>query len=146
MMMIHTASWGSLEVAEDQIFHFPKGMPGFEDETEFALITLEEGMFSYLQSLKEKGLAFLLADPFDYYPDYEFELPTADTEELQIEAQVLVRCIISLKEKVEQSTINLLAPVILNPEKQVGKQIILHSSSYQTRHQLWTEDTVKAGE
>ncbi|MEC0241417.1 flagellar assembly protein FliW [Paenibacillus dokdonensis] len=149
-MIIKTSSWGDLEIAEDQVYHFPKGIPAFEEETEFAVISLEEGRFHYLQSTKEQELAFLLADPFDYYPQYEFELPPADTEELQIDKQVNVRCVISLKEKLELSTINLLAPVILNPDKRLGKQIVLHNSHYQTRHPLWsesgTESSVKAGE
>ncbi|MNV05361.1 Flagellar assembly factor FliW [compost metagenome] len=149
-MLIHTASWGELEIVEDQVYHFPKGIPGFEEETEFALVSVEEGIFTYLQSTKEPELAFLLVDPFDYYPEYEFELPTSDKEELQIVNQVIVRSIISLKERVEQSTINLLAPVILNPEKQIGKQMVLHNSAYETRHLLWSEDksqaSVKAGE
>ncbi|WP_068620589.1 flagellar assembly protein FliW [Paenibacillus tuaregi] len=149
-MLIQTASWGELEIETTQIYHFPKGVPGFEEETEFALIPLEEDMFAYLQSTKEQELAFLLADPFNYYPDYEFELPEADKDELQIESKVLVRCIVSLKDKVERSTLNLLAPIILNPDKQLGKQVILHNSAYQTKHLLWSEDnriaSLKAGE
>ncbi|MGN7359305.1 flagellar assembly protein FliW [Paenibacillus sp. SAF-054] len=149
-MIISTSSWGELEVNESQVYHFPKGIPGFEEETEFAVISLEQGRFHYLQSTKEAELAFLLADPFEYYPQYEFELSTADTEELEIDQHVDVRCVISLKEKLEDSTINLLAPVIFNPDKRLGKQIVLHYSPYQTRHPLWTEDgaesSAKAGE
>ncbi|GAB6991334.1 flagellar assembly protein FliW [Paenibacillus pini] len=139
-MRIETSSWGNLEITEEQIYHFNKGLPGFDEETEFALISLQEGTFSYMQSLKEPALAFLLTEPFDYYSDYEFELSPSDMEELEIKEQVLVRCIITLKESIEESTINLLAPVILNPEKQLGKQVVLHNTSYQTRHPLWIEE------
>lgn len=149
-MIIQTASWGELDIAEEQIYRFPKGMPGFEEETEFALISLEDGPLDYLQSTKEPGFAFLLGDPFVYFPQYEFELPEADTEELDIQSQVVIRCIISLKEQIYQSTMNLLAPVVLNPEKNLGKQVVLHHSSYQTRHPLWSESgskpSAKAGE
>ncbi|OZB93339.1 flagellar assembly protein FliW [Paenibacillus sp. XY044] len=145
-MIIQTSSWGELEVADEQVYGFPKGMPGFEEETEFALITLEDSPFNYLQSTKEKELAFLLGDPFAYYPEYEFELPEADKEELKIEQNVFVRCIISLKEKVEQSTMNLLAPVILNPDHRLGKQVILHSSRYQTKHLLWSDPVMSSSE
>nr|WP_260986952.1 flagellar assembly protein FliW [Paenibacillus terrae] len=150
MVIIQTSSWGELEIAEGQIYRFPKGIPGFEEETEFALITFADSPFDYLQSTKEKELTFLLGDPFAYYPEYEFELPTADKEELQITQNVLVRSIISLKAKVEESTMNLLAPVILNPDQRLGKQVVIHSSKYQTRHPLWKESGIssstKAGE
>ncbi|MBP2001776.1 flagellar assembly factor FliW [Paenibacillus shirakamiensis] len=150
-MRIQTSSWGELEISEEQIYHFSRGLPGFDEETTFALISLEDGAFSCLQSLNEHELAFLLVDPFEYYASYEFELPSVDMEELEVSEQViLVRCMISLKESLEDSTINLLAPIILNPEKRVAKQIVLHNSAYQTKHALWMKEpsvlSVKEGE
>ena len=67
-MLIETSTWGSLEITEEQIYEFPKGIPGFEKETRFALLTLEQGPFAYLQSLKVKELAFVIADPFVFIP------------------------------------------------------------------------------
>lgn len=143
-MLIETLTWGSLEVTEDHLYHFAKGIPGFDEETEFALIDQGDGMFVYLQSVRDKGIAFLLVDPFLFYPAYEFELPEGDKEELELDTDVVVRCIVTLKEKLEQSTINLLAPVVLNPTKRLGKQVVLHQVSYQTKHPLWTE-SIQAG-
>lgn len=137
-MIIETLTWGSLDVAENHLYHFAKGILGFDEETEFALID-NEGLFVYLQSVKEKGLAFLLADPFAFYPDYEFELPEGDTTELKLGSQVMVYCVITLKEQIEQSTINLLAPIVLNPDQRLGKQVVLHQTSYHTKHTLWPE-------
>lgn len=137
-MIIETLTWGSLEVEESQLYHFAKGIPGFDDETQFALID-NEGPFVYLQSVKEKSLAFLMADPFAFYPDYEFELPEGDIADLELESQVKVYCIITLKEQMEQPTINLLAPVVLNSDKRLGKQVVLHQSSYQTKQPLWPQ-------
>lgn len=63
-MIIETLSWGKLEVDTEQIYHFSKGLPGFDDETDFILIEMPETPFAYLQSIREKGLSFLLGDPF----------------------------------------------------------------------------------
>lgn len=144
MVLIETLTWGSLEVASDQIYHFAKGIPGFDEETDFALIDKGDGLFVHLQSLKSPDLAFLLVDPFVFYPSYEFELPEGDGEELELEAQVIVRCIVTLRAQVEKSTINLLAPIVLNPEKHLGKQVVLHQVGYQTRHPLWSDSTPEA--
>ncbi|MGN7762058.1 flagellar assembly protein FliW [Paenibacillus sp. 22594] len=144
-MIIETLSMGKLEVNEDQIYHFPKGIPGFEEETEFALIKMSESPFWVLQSLKEQELSFLLSDPFVFYPSYEFELPDDEAEELGIELDVLVRCIITLKEQIETSTINLLAPIVLNPTGLTGKQIVLHHAAYHTKHSLLQEQPVIDG-
>jgi len=140
MMFIETLTWGTIEVAEEQLYHFPKGIPGFEDKQDFALVDPEDGPFVYLQSTRSSELAFLVADPFLFYPGYEFELPEGEIKELQVESQVVVRCILTLKEPMEKSTMNLLAPIVLNPEKRLGKQVVLHQTKYQTRHPLWSAE------
>jgi flagellar assembly factor FliW len=144
-LIIKTLSWGKLEVDKEQIYHFSKGLPGFEEETDFILIEMPETPFGYLQSIKEEGLSFLLGDPFAFYPSYEFELPDDEAEELEINAEVIVRCVITLKEPVDQSTINLLAPVVLNPVVHSGKQIVLHRAPYHTKHSLLQEQLVIDG-
>lgn len=144
-MMIET-SWGPLEVDEGQIYHFPKGIPGFEEEKRFALISNQDEPFQYLQSLQETYLSFLIADPFLFYPDYEFELPDPDSKELKIEDEMLIRCMITLKDPVETSTMNLLAPLVLNPKRQLGKQIVLHASAYSTKQKLWDPSGNTKGE
>ncbi|CAH1054242.1 flagellar assembly protein FliW [Paenibacillus pseudetheri] len=144
-MNIETLSWGKLEVNEEQVYHFPKGLPGFDEETDFALIAMAETPFWYLQSIKNKGLSFLLGDPFVFYPSYEFELLNEEAEELGIDNEVIVRCVITLKEQVELSTINLLAPIVLNPVGHSGKQIVLHKAPYHTKHSLLQEQLVIDG-
>ncbi|WP_342563312.1 flagellar assembly protein FliW [Paenibacillus sp. FSL R7-0345] len=148
-MIKETATMGTLDISEDQIYFFPKGIPGFEEETEFAVIEVEGGKFSYLQSLKTDSLSFLLTDPFLFYPEYEFEFPDKDAEELEIKDAFLVRAIVTVREQLEQSTINLLAPIVLNPLNRTGKQIVLVKSQYQVRQQLWREvrdEAQKGGE
>ncbi|WP_254848760.1 flagellar assembly protein FliW [Paenibacillus odorifer] len=145
ILIIETLSWGTLEVNEDQLFHFSKGIPGFDEETDFVLITMKDTSFWYLQSVREKGLSFLLGDPFLFYPSYEFELPDADAEELEIQSSLLIRCIITLKDQIQLSTINLLGPIVLNPDANTGKQIVLHSASYHTKHPLLQEKLIVDG-
>lgn len=145
-MLIETVTLGQLDINEDQIYHFPKGIPGFEHETDFAVIDLQEGPFSYLQSLKTDNLALLLTDPFVFYKSYEFELPESETEELAIQTSVQVRAVVTIKEKLEESTLNLLAPIVFNPDKRIGKQVVLHRSDYSTKQLLWNEGQAKEGE
>ncbi|WP_256721312.1 flagellar assembly protein FliW [Paenibacillus amylolyticus] len=145
---IHTSMWGELEVKEEDLYQFPKGLPGFEEETEYALIPWEDTPFSYLQSVKEPGLSFLLVSPFMFVPDYSFELGEVDKEELGIEEQVSVFSMVTIHSDTNKSTMNLLAPVVLNPVQRLGKQVVLHQSSYETRHLIWAEDeanSVKGG-
>ncbi|WP_257219530.1 flagellar assembly protein FliW [Paenibacillus sp. LK1] len=141
--------WGEVEVQEKDIYQFPKGLPGFEEETEFALIAWEDTPFSYLQSVREKDLSFLLVSPFTFVPNYSFELSEVDKEELEIAERVSVYSMVTIHSQTNKSTMNLLAPVVLNPEQRLGKQVVLHQSLYETRHLIWTEDeeakSVKGG-
>ncbi|WP_145414175.1 flagellar assembly protein FliW [Paenibacillus xylanexedens] len=136
--------WGSLEVQEEVVYQFPKGLPGFEEETEFAIVPWEDTPFSYLQSTREPELAFLLVSPFTFVPDYSFELAEADKEELGIVEQVSVYSMVTIHSQANKSTMNLLAPIVLNPEQRIGKQVVLHHSDYNTRHLIWTEDDAKS--
>lgn len=136
--------WGSLEVQEEVVYQFPKGLPGFEEETEFAIVPWEDTPFSYLQSTREPELAFLLVSPFTFVPDYSFELAEVDKEELGIVEQVSVYSMVTIHSQANKSTMNLLAPIVLNPEQRLGKQVVLHHSDYNTRHLIWTEDDTKS--
>ncbi|WP_338540815.1 flagellar assembly protein FliW [Paenibacillus tundrae] len=147
-IIIHTSTWGEVEVSGDDVYQFPKGLPGFEEETEFALIPWEGTPFVYLQSLQEPDLSFLLVSPFTFVSDYSFELSEVDKGEMGIVDQVSVYSIVTIHSQTNKSTMNLLAPVVLNPENRVGKQVVLHQSSYETRHLIWAEDeaeSVKGG-
>ncbi|MBH9787643.1 flagellar assembly protein FliW, partial [Clostridioides difficile] len=62
--------------------------------------------------------------------DYSFDISEEDREQLQIEKEedVLPYSIVTMKETFQDSTINLLAPVILNMAKKRGKQIVLQDN------------------
>lgn len=136
-MMIETSMWGTIDVPDEQIYTFEKGIPGFDEEHRFALIYEQDSPFVYMQSLTQETLAFVVTDPFLYYPDYEFELPDSEAEELKIEDALLIKCIITLKDNIEESSLNLLAPLVFNPNKRLGKQVVLHQTPYRTGHRLW---------
>jgi len=93
----------------------------------------EQSCFVWLQSLELANLAFLLIDPFSFYPEYEFNLSEKDVIELEIEnaSDILVLTTVSLPKGAPQNmTSNLLAPIIINSKKQIGKQVILNENNY----------------
>ncbi|MDP4098598.1 flagellar assembly protein FliW [Paenibacillus sp. P96] len=137
-----------MELSEEDIYHFAKGLPGFETETDFAMVPVEGTAFHYLQSTTKPELSFLIADPFEFHSEYSFELADEDKEELKIEDQVAVYAIVTIHSEVVQSTMNLLAPLVLNPVTRMGKQVVLHQSGYETRHALWTDkaELMKGGD
>jgi len=136
---IESAQFGSIDIDERQLITFDNGIPGFESYRIFALLTPNAQMpFSFLQSLDDKIVAFILTNPFLFYPEYEFELHEEAAELLRIRSQeeVTVWSIVSVGSHMSDSTLNLLAPVIINPISRKGKQVILHGSGYLTKHPL----------
>lgn len=135
-VIINTLTWGNIDVAEENIYQFANGIPGFEEEQTFAWIDVENSPFSYLQSVQEPGLSFLLVDPFSIYADYEFEIKEEDYPELTTEQAVRVACMVTLNDPMDKSTLNLLAPIVCNTDTRQAAQIVLHQSSYHTKHPL----------
>ena len=141
-MKIESTRFGELEVAEEQLINFPHGIPGFPDEKTFVYILQDEDSpFSFLQSTTEVHLSFLLADPFAFIKDYEFVLEDDIAEELGLsqENPPQVFLIASVKEKLADMTVNLLAPVVVNGINRTGRQVILDKSEYSIRHKLFPD-------
>lgn len=145
-MKIESTRFGELEVTEEQLFKFPRGIPGFPNEKAFVYIPLdEESPFSYLQSVTEANLAFLLADPFPFLKDYEFILEDEVAQELDLsqENPPQVFLIAAVKEKLADMTVNLLAPIVMNGLNHTGRQVILDKPEYSIRHPLFPDGLAK---
>lgn len=139
-MIIQSIRFGELNIAETDIINFPYGIPGFPDEKSFVnVINDPDSPFSFLQSTTEAYLTFLLADPFTFFKDYEFVLDDEVDRELGIspEEPPQVFVIATVQEKMEDMTVNLLAPIVINNRNNIGRQIVLEKSAYRTRHQVF---------
>lgn len=149
-MKIESTRFGTLEITEEEILHFPLGIPGFLNEKEFVLLPHgTDSPFSFLQSVKEPNLSFLLVDPFAFYKDYEFVLDETLAKEMELtkDNPPRVWVIATIKENIRDMTVNLLAPIILNTKKREGRQIILEQSPYSIHHKLFAESVeANAGE
>ena len=143
MRKVNTSRFGEIEVAEKKIVHFDKGIPAFEDETEFVILPYEEeSPYYFMQSLKSPDLAFLLTNPFLFFPDYTFEIDDSTLSELEIKNQddVFYYAMITIPNgSIRYMTANLLAPVVLNSENMRAKQVVLENSNYTTKHRLFPE-------
>ena len=130
-MNIETKFLGEVEIQESEIITFENGLPGFPDNKNYILLGLDADLpIALLQSTEEASIGFVVAFPFAFKQDYIFDLSEEDKEDLQIEKEedVLTYSIVTLQKTFTDSTINLLAPVIINVNKKLGKQIVLQDS------------------
>lgn len=131
-MKIQTKFLGEVQINPASIIQFPQGIPAFEEEKEFVIVPLgAQSPFVTLQSVQTPSVGFMAAYPYHFKPNYAFDLEQEDLQQLQIEKSedVLVYAILTLKDTLENSTMNLLAPVAINVKKQIGKQVVLHENA-----------------
>ncbi|SJZ53271.1 flagellar assembly protein FliW [Garciella nitratireducens] len=138
-MNIYTKYFGNIKIDPRKIITFPKGIPAFEKSKQYVLLEIEENdNFQCLQSIENVEVAFFLIVPWNFFPDYELNIPQEDLKELKITKieQVALYNIVSISENLQKMTANLLAPIVINQETLQGKQVILHQENYHTKHPL----------
>ena len=136
-MIIQTSRFGPLEVDGARLIRFPKGVLGFPDQREYALIqTAAESGFYWLQAVDRPDLAFVVCDPRLFVPDYVVPVKLEDLAQIGLsnpsQAQVF-----TIVNKVDSMlTGNLQGPLVVNVDTREGKQLVLSDRRYSTRHPL----------
>ncbi|OIQ58289.1 flagellar assembly factor FliW [Moorella thermoacetica] len=142
-MQVMTSRFGTLEINPYDLLHFPQGIPAFEHLKEFFFYPIPENpAFTWLQAAADPEVAFLLVDPFLFFPGYAVDLPARLQEELVIKdpADALVYAVVTIPDgDIRRATANLVGPMIINPTARLGMQLILEGTKYTTRHQLFKE-------
>jgi len=131
-MIIETEILGEVEYLEKDIILFEEGLYGFGGMKEFILLLnpVEELPFHYLQSIEDERLSFVVTSPFIFIKNYEFDLSDTVIEKMRIEAaeDMDIFSIVTIPEKLEETTINLKAPIIVNKSNKKAKQCILNEN------------------
>ncbi len=126
-----------IEVAEEDILDFPRGLVGFENYSRFVLFEMEPP-FYLLQAVDDPHLGFPLVDPFKLYPGYRAELSREECELLGLQEgdERAMLCVVALSRDASPHTVNLRAPVALNSSKKLGAQVVLQENRYLVRQPL----------
>lgn len=138
-----TKYFGDIEIKQEEIITFEPGMFGFEEDRQFVLLSFlnDEGESSEdfvlcLQSVSEPQLAFIVMNPYYIDPEYNpYQMPEEELLELGLSETTrhTVFCIAVIKDKFEESTLNMKCPLIINLENKKARQFILEDSVYSMR-------------
>ncbi len=143
-MKIETSRFGTLEVDENSILSFTRGMPGFPDEKRYVLLPhRENSQFYWLQSIDNPVLAFIVTNPFLIDPEYSFEIPDDIQKDMEItdSADVQIMVLVTVRNSEDGSstpsvTANMLGPVVVNMENMEARQLVLDPSRYDVRFNI----------
>ncbi|MDI9459489.1 MAG: flagellar assembly protein FliW [Bacillota bacterium] len=133
--------FGPVQVEENMIISFPRGILGFADYHRYIILEQEQSVFSFLQSVDEPSLSFVVTMPELVRADYSVELSDEEVELLQIGAPEdgKVYGIVTIPENVAEMTVNLQAPVVINTKERLGAQLIISGDKYHTKHNVLAE-------
>ena len=118
---------------------FEKGIPGFETYKNFNINTLDQNSKFYeIVSKDDNNIGFISISPFEVKADYEIDLSDEIIDELDIKDpnDVLILCLVTLGRTLNESTVNLKAPIIINIKNNKGKQLILQDDKYKIKEPL----------
>ncbi|WP_256759116.1 flagellar assembly protein FliW [Cohnella sp. WQ 127256] len=127
---------------------------GFQNLNSFVLIPVDEtntqSPFAYLQSTEEESLGFLVTNPFTFIPSYEVQVQEDEKAALETSDpnDVIVLCIVTLAEPFDNSTLNLLAPLLISIRSMTGRQFVMSNDSrFSTKVPLFSSSSEQeAGE
>lgn len=140
---VKTRPYGEMEVREEQVIDFPDGILGFDYVKKFVLLDTEDetSPLKWLQAYDEPGLAFIVIRPIDFMKEYELYISMNEIEAVGASGaeNLLVFAIVTIPANPSEMTANLQGPIIINPEKRLGRQAISLSDKYSVKHRILDE-------
>ena len=149
-MLCPTERFGVLEVKSEDLIDFPKGLPGFPELTRYFLVPVAENpVFTWLQAADDPAVAFLLTNPFLFFPGYEVRVSPAEEELLGAKSPEDVAVYVILRVPAgggtRDITANLLAPVLIHQRQRRGCQVVMEGAHYRIREPLFGEKGGRSG-
>ncbi|HVC21287.1 MAG TPA: flagellar assembly protein FliW [Vicinamibacterales bacterium] len=130
--------FGAFDVEPRDVLLFPDGLPGFEQCRHFVVLSdLAGGPLYCLHAIDGADASFLAVDPRIVLPTYRCELGAADRRRLHADEQtsLLWLALVTMTDETD-GRINLRAPIVINPERMIGFQVMPHDTLYPLVHPL----------
>lgn len=123
------------------VVEFVTAVPGFPDARTWAVEVWGDdpaSPFSLMRNVEVEGLEFVVVSPFVFFPDYEPDLDNATVDALALDGpeDAMVLVVLTIGESIEETTANLLGPIVINTKTNAASQAILHAPGLSTKTPL----------
>lgn len=138
-MEITSKLLGHIEYSNDNIIRFDEGLIGIPDKKNFILIEKEDFKpFSYLQSVDDPAFILVVINPMMVEKEYRFDIHKDDLNAIDIlsENDFSLLAIVIFAKRIENITVNLKAPILINIHTKKALQIILQNDDYSVEEPL----------
>lgn len=142
-MKLNSAKLGELEYTEDDIITLSSPLLGFPELQDFLLISDDNSYpFLWFQSVEDKDICFILIETNIFFKDYKPDIPKRELKVLAISDKndMKIFSIVVVPTDPKLSTANLRAPLVVNFDKKLAKQIILDNEEYRIKMPLFESE------
>ncbi|MFW6161403.1 MAG: flagellar assembly protein FliW [Planctomycetota bacterium] len=141
-MKVESVRFGTVEVADDRVVRFVHPIVGFDELDDYGLIEdPETAPVLWLQSLEAPEVLFPVVDLSLVTADYAVDLDDEMVAALGVERAEDTRLlgILTLHPDPSDISVNLRAPLVLNPSRATAAQLVLQDRELPTRHPVRAE-------
>ncbi len=136
-MEVQTTRFGTVDIAEDRVITFPKGILGFQDLKRYCLLQPDDdACFFWLQCLDDPALAFVVTDPNLFVPDYAVPIRADQMGDMDLEKLDDAQVFVIVNKVGSTLTGNLQGPIVVNTIQRVAEQFVLAEKRWTTRYEL----------
>ncbi len=134
---VHTR-FGEFDADPRDVLSFPDGLPGFEQCHRFVVLSSPAmAPLECLHAVDGPAATFLAVDPRLVLAKYRCVLTPGDLARLGADGKtVLLWLALVAVDVAGEATVNLRAPVVINPSRMVGYQVVPSNSLYPLRYPL----------
>jgi len=103
---------------------------GFKETSDVKIEEIDD-IFSKMVDVNNENISFILVKPY-MLREYEFEIPQdiKQTLDLDEKSNISVYNILLIQKPLEKSTINFLAPIVVNEENKTLVQVVLEPKQH----------------
>lgn len=142
-MKINTTRFGELEVDKKDVINFKEGLLGFDTLTKFFIVDPgDQTLILWLQSAEDAAVAFPMLEPKIFKADYAVKLLPVELQSLELESvegQASIYSVLSIPQNVTEMTANLKAPIVINNNTKMARQIVLQDNKLDVQHPMYID-------
>jgi flagellar assembly factor FliW len=124
-MQVNTSRFGSVEIQPEDVLLFSRGLIGLESHRHWVLLAdARNSGVVWLQDLTDPALALPMVSPRRYVPSYRVLIQRNQLTPLELAVMDEAFVLVPVGRNEAGLTLNLRAPLILNLNRRIGRQVI----------------------
>ncbi len=120
------------------VVRFPEGLPGFESVHDWQVVVSQDALpFFWIQATTTASLSLLVVDPKVLAPQYAVRFSKSELARIGLAPGEPCLTFVVVTLRAEGATANLRAPLLINPTRMIGAQVILDDAAWPLRQPVF---------